>query len=57
MKKLSPLFIWGGLIIAVIGGISRLVRTPIMVDSRVWAGAAAILLLASIAINTLPRES
>lgn len=57
MKKLSPAFIWGGLIIAVIGGISRIICVPFMVDSRVWAGAAAILLLASIAINTLPKES
>ncbi len=57
MRKMPVWFIWGGLIIAVIGGISRLMGIPFMVESRVWAGAAAILLLASIAINTLPKES
>jgi len=56
MKKVSVYFIWTALIVALIGGISRLSGVPFYAESRVWAGVAAILLLASIAINTLKEE-
>lgn len=56
MKKISVYFIWTALVIAFFGGISRLACIPFYVESRVWAGVAAILLLASIAINTLKEE-
>ena len=56
MKKMSRYFIWTALIAAFLGGVSRLMCVPFYMESRVWAGAAAILLLASIAINTLKEE-
>lgn len=56
MNKMPKAFIWIALIAALVGGVSRFMRVPFMFDSRVYAGAAAILLLAAIAINTLPRE-
>jgi len=56
MKKLSFHFIWIALVAAFLGGISRLMCVPFIVESRVWAGAAAILILASIAINTLEKN-
>ncbi|MBI4656250.1 MAG: hypothetical protein HY746_05825 [Elusimicrobia bacterium] len=57
MKKMSVYFIWIALIVAFLGGLSRLTYIPFFVESRVWAGVAAILLLASIAINTLQKEN
>jgi hypothetical protein len=54
-KKSVPLICSAGTI-AVIGGISRLMVRPFFVESRVWAGVAIVLLLISIAINTLPKE-
>lgn len=56
MKKISVYFIWTALVIALLGGISRLTGVPFYMESRVWAGVAIILLLASIAINTLKEE-
>lgn len=56
MKKMSRYFIWTALIAAFLGGVSRLMCVPFYMESRVWAGVAAILLLASIAINTLKEE-
>jgi hypothetical protein len=56
MKKLPKYFISIAMIIAVLGGLSRTVHTPFMYESRVFCGVAMILLLAAIAINTLPKE-
>ena len=56
MKKLPKYFISIAMVIAVLGGISRTVHTPFMYESRVFCGVAMILLLAAIAINTLPKE-
>lgn len=56
MKKMSFHFIWIALVLAFLGGISRLLCVPFLVESRVWAGTAAILLLTSIAINTLKED-
>lgn len=56
MNKMPKYFIGTALVAAVLGGISRVIGIPFIVESRVFAGAAAILLLAAIAINTLPKE-
>lgn len=56
MNKMPKLFIWAALLAAVVGGISRYIMVPFLFESRVYAGAAVILLLAAIAVNTLPRE-
>lgn len=56
MNKMPKYFIWAALMVAVLGGISRLICVPFMVESRVFAGTAIVLLLAAIAINTLPKE-
>jgi len=56
MRKLALAGIWVAMISAVIGGISRLTLTPIIVPSRVWAGISVILLLFAIAISVLPKE-
>lgn len=52
MKQLSNVLLILAAIGAVIGGISRLTLTPIIVDSRVYAGVVVILLLFVIALNT-----
>lgn len=56
MNKMPKPFIWAALIATLVGGASRFVRVPFVFESRVYAGLAVILLLAAIAINTLPRE-
>lgn len=56
MNKMPKCFIWTALAVSVLGGISRLIRAPLTVESREYAGAAVILLLAAIAINTLQKE-
>ena len=56
MRKVSLGLIGAAGVISIVGGISRLMVCPIIVDSRVWAGAAAILLLFTIAMNTLPKD-
>lgn len=53
MKQLGKICAWVGIAGAVIGGISRLVLTPIIVPSRVWAGVAVVLILFSIALAEL----
>lgn len=56
MNKIPVPLIWFALAVAVVGGISRLTGIPFIVESRVFAGTAIVMLLAAIAINTLPRE-
>ncbi|MCS7185206.1 MAG: hypothetical protein NZ870_04720 [bacterium] len=57
MKNVSVVLIVVAAIAAIIAGITRLADVEIMgVAHRVWAGVAAILLLFSIAINTLPKN-
>lgn len=56
MNKMPRPLIWLALAVAVVGGISRLTGIPFMVESRVFAGTAIVMLLAAIAINTLPKE-
>ncbi|MGM0442262.1 MAG: hypothetical protein ACQEQC_07570 [Elusimicrobiota bacterium] len=53
MKKLAKTCVWVAMAGAVIGGISRLVVTPIVLPSRAWAGMAVILLLFAIAIDQI----
>lgn len=52
MKRLADVLTILAAVAAVVGGLSRLLLTPIIVDSRVYAGVAVILLLFVIAINT-----
>ena len=56
MRKLSLTLIIIAAVCAVIGGILRLAMVELIAASRVWAGVSAILLLASIALNTLEKE-
>lgn len=56
MRNLSVWIIIVSVIIALIGGILRLCGADFIAASRVWAGVAAILLLTSIGINTLPKK-
>lgn len=56
MRNLSVWIIIVAVIIALIGGILRLCSAEFIAASRVWAGVAAILLLTSIGINTLPKK-
>ena len=53
MKQLAKVCAWVGIVSAIIGGLSRLVVTPIILPSRGWAGMAVILLLFSIALAQL----
>lgn len=57
MKNLSTILIVVAAIAAILAGVTRLVDVEILgVAHRVWAGISAILLLFSIAINTLPKS-
>lgn len=56
MKNIACAAIVVAMTMAVAGGISRLTMIPFFVVSRVWAGAAVVLLLFAIALNTLPEE-
>ncbi|MFH1415971.1 MAG: hypothetical protein ABIH89_07810 [Elusimicrobiota bacterium] len=50
MKKIAKVCVWAGITGAVIGGISKLMLTPIVMESRAWAGFAVIMILFSIAL-------
>ncbi len=56
MKKLAEVCAWAGIAGAVIGGISRLLVTPIILPSRGWAGFAVILILFSIALTQIYKK-
>jgi len=57
MKKLSNILIIVGAVAALIAGTCQLARPFIfIIGPKAWIGIAAILLLTSIAINTLPKE-
>jgi ABC-type Mn2+/Zn2+ transport system permease subunit len=55
MRKMSLISIVAGIVAGILGLISR-AEVPVMTNPRVWAGAAVILLLLAIAINTLPSK-
>ena len=57
MKGCAKPAIVAAMILAVVGGIARLMTIEMLVGGRAYAGAAAILLLLAIAVNTLPQES
>ena len=57
MRTLSTLLIILAAAASLVGGISRLILVPLIAESRVYAGVAAILLLFAIALNTLGKKT
>jgi len=57
MKTLSVLSIAAGILSAIIGLISRMRVAPVFgLESKAFAGIAALMFLLAIAINTLPED-
>lgn len=57
VQALAKPCIYLAILAAIVGGISRILALSLMgIPSRLFAGAAAILLLLAIAINTSPKS-